>query len=224
MRNLSNKLIIVALLIAICLLFLRSCQLEKDYKRVSSALTVADLKNQKFETELNEKGEQINSQKQLILSKEEAIQNNLIEIEDLKKYKRIKSKTKIVTQTKIDTVFVAFDPVDKNDSTFVPLPSGFLRTFKYLEKDDWFKFSGTVSENGLTMNNMEIKNDYSLLIADKKLGLFSKAEPQVVLTNLNPYTRTVSMNNVQIQYKKPFYKKEWFWFVLGATTTTIIIK
>ena len=224
MKNLANKVIILALLVVVCLLFLRSCQLEKDYNRVSSALTVADLKNQKFETELNEKGEQLATQKQLILSQEEALENNLLQIEELKKYKRIKSKTEIVTKTEIDTVYVAYEPINENDSTYVPIPDGFFRNFSYTEKDDWYKFSGSVSEKGLTMNNMEIKNKYSLLIADKKLGLFSKPEPQVILTNSNPYTNTVSMNNVQIKFEKPFYKKEWFWFVLGATTTTVILK
>ena len=224
MGKIVNRVIFLALTVVICFLLFRSCELQKDYDRVSSALTVADLKNQKFESELNDKGEEIATQKQLILSQEEALQNNLVQIEELKKYKRIKSKTEIVTKTEIDTVYVAYEPINENDSTYVPIPDGFFRNFSYTEKDDWYKFSGSVSEKGLTMNNMEIKNKYSLLIADKKLGLFSKPEPQVILTNSNPYTNTVSMNNVQIKFEKPFYKKEWFWFVLGATTTTVILK
>lgn len=223
MGKIVNRVIFLALTVVICFLLFRSCELQKDYDRVSSALTVADLKNQKFESELNEKGEEIATQKQLILSQEEALQNNLVEIKELKEYKRIKSKTQIVTKTEIDTVFVSYTPIE-NDSTQIDIPNGFFRNFEYTEKDDWYKFSGSVSDRGLTMYNMQIKNDYILLIADKKLGLFTKPEPQVILTNSNPYTQTVSMNNVQIKYEKPFYKKEWFWFVLGATTTTVILK
>ena len=74
------------------------------------------------------------------------------------------------------------------------------------------------------MYDMSITNKYSLLIADKKLGFFTKPEPQIVLTNENPYTSTISMNNVQIDYQLPFYKKEWFWFALGSATTIFITK
>ena len=82
MKNYLNKTIILALAIVCLLLFYRSCEIQKDYERVASALTVSDLKNQKFETELNKKGEEISTQKQLILSQEEALENNLLEIEE----------------------------------------------------------------------------------------------------------------------------------------------
>jgi|TARA_Y100000033_G_C2751607_1_gene114147 hypothetical protein len=223
MSNYINKTLILALAIVCIILFYRSCEIQKDYERVASALTISDLKNQKFETELNKKGEEISTQKQLILSQEEALENNLLEIEELKKYKKIQSKTTVKTVTQIDTVFVAFSE-NPTDSIKMPIPDGFFRYFDYQEKDNWYSFSGTVSDLGLTMYDMSITNKYSLLIADKKLGFFTKPEPQIVLTNENPYTSTISMNNVQIDYQLPFYKKEWFWFALGSATTIFITK
>ena len=202
MSNYINKTLILALAIVCIILFYRSCEIQKDYERVASALTISDLKNQKFETELNK---------------------NLLEIEELKKYKKIQSKTTVKTVTQIDTVFVAFSE-NPTDSIKMPIPDGFFRYFDYQEKDNWYSFSGTVSDLGLTMYDMSITNKYSLLIADKKLGFFTKPEPQIVLTNENPYTSTISMNNVQIDYQLPFYKKEWFWFALGSATTIFITK
>jgi len=223
MKDYLHRTIILALLIVCVILFNRSCETQKKYERVASALTIADLNNQKFKSEINKQGEEIAVQNQLILSKDEALENNLLEIEELKKYKNIKSKTTFETITKTDTVFVPFTK-EISDTIQMPIPDGFFRYFKYQEKDNWYSFSGTVSDLGVTMYEMDIKNKYSILIADKKLGLFRKAQPEILLTNENPYTSTISMNNVQVKYDVPFYKKEWFWFVLGSATTIYITK
>ena len=99
-----------------------------------------------------------------------------------------------------------------------------FKFFDYTEKDNWFKFSGIVDSKGVSMYDVKIRNEFSLLIADEKMGLFRSSIPKVVLTNMNPYTNTVSLKNIQVIYKKPFYKKEWFWFVLGGTATILISK
>jgi len=223
MNDFLHRIVILALLIVCAILFNRSCETQKKYERVASALTIADLSNQKFESKINKQGEEIAIQNQLILSKDEALENNILELEELKKYKNIKSKTTIETITKTDTVFV---PYVKNvsDTVISNVPNNFFQYFNYQEKDNWYSFSGKVSDIGVTMYEMDIKNKYSILIADKKLGLFKKPRPEILLTNENPYTSTISMNNVQVVYDVPFYKKEWFWFVLGSATTIYITK
>jgi len=223
MKDYLHRTIILALLIVCVILFNRSCEAQKNYERVASALTIADLSNQKFKSKINKQGEEIAVQNQLILSKDEALESNLLEIEELKKYKNIKSKTTFETITKTDTVFVPYVE-NITDTLIMPIPDGFLRHFQYQEEDNWYSFSGTVSNFGVEMYQMDIKNKYSILIADKKLGLFKKSRPEILLTNENPYTSTISMNNVQVKYDIPFYKKEWFWFVLGSATTIYITK
>jgi hypothetical protein len=223
MKNYINRTIILALCVLCIILFHRSCESEKNYERVSNALTISDLTNQKFENEINEQGEKISFQKQLILSKQEALENNLLEIIELKKYKKIKSKTKIETLTKIDTVFVSYSDY-ASDSILKPKSKIFYKYFNYTEKDNWYSLSGNVTEDGINMYDMQIKNKYNILIADKKLGLFRRSIPQIVLTNENPYTSTISMQNVQIQYDIPFYKKQWFWFILGSASTIYLTK
>jgi ADP-heptose:LPS heptosyltransferase len=59
------------------------------------------------------------------------------------------------------------------------------------------------------------KNDYSIYIADRKMGLFKKAQPEVLLLNKNPFTETIQMSNVVIVVEKPFYKKNLFWAGAG---------
>lgn len=64
-----------------------------------------ELGEQKFLTTINEKGETINEQEQLILSQKDAIAHNVLEIENLKK---VQSQVIVKTNTIIDSVFYSF--------------------------------------------------------------------------------------------------------------------
>lgn len=224
MNNKINTLFTVILLFVIFFVTFRSCEIQKDYQRVKKALTVADFKNQAFKTEINEKGEKIAIQEQLILSKDEALKSNALEIEELKEFKRIKSKIQFTATTKIDTVYIPFTEISDTDTIQNLLPKNFFRKFMYKEKDEWFKFSGYIENSGVTLFDVEIKNKFKIIIADKKVNIFSKPKPKIILTNSNPYTDITSLNNIQVEYKEPFYKKEWFWFLAGSITTIIIYK
>mgnify|MGYP003641118577 FL=1 len=223
MKNISDKILIIILAVIVCILLFKSCESQNDYTRLANALEISDLNNQKFKKEITKNGVEISKQNQLILNKEEALANNLLKIEELKKFKKIKSKVSIVTNTVIDTLYIPFKEIPKNDSIFNKLNYNF-KFFDYTEKDNWFKFSGITDSKGVSMYDVKIRNEFSLLIADEKMGLFRSSIPKVVLTNMNPYTNTVSLKNIQVIYKKPFYKKEWFWFVLGGTATILISK
>jgi hypothetical protein len=217
---------ITLLLIIFILIFFvaRTFEFKSDYDRISKNMTAVNMKLQKFKEITQKDSTKIASQQQIVLTQKEALANNLLEIEDLKEYKRIKSKVNVVTVTKIDTVFIPYDEVAYDtDSTSIPLPE-FKRSFNYTEKENWFKLNGNVSNLGVSFNEISIRNKYSILIADKKMGLFKRNEPIVVLKNDNPYTSTVKMNNVQIDYKKAFYKKNGFWFALGTVAGILIVK
>lgn len=221
MKYITSKTIIVILIGLIVFLTFRSCELKRNYQLISNALTLSDLTNQKFKVELNNKNEEIAFQKQVILTKDQAIKSNLLEIQDLKEYKHITSKIQVKTETKIDTIFIPYIADSDSINKFV---NPFKKHFDYTEKNNWFKLNGYASENGIVFNSISIKNKFSLIIADKKIGILGKSDPVIVLKNYNPYTETITLNNVQITYSKPFYKKEWFWFVAGITTGQLILK
>jgi len=214
--------IVLLFIIAIIPFFIsKAMEYKKDYDRVSGNLTAVNMELQKFKEKELEDGTKIASQQQVILTQKEALANNLLEINDLKEYKKIQSKVSAEIITQIDTLFIPYDaPID---SLEVPLPD-FKRTFQYVEKDDWFNLKGEVSNTGVNIMDLTVKNKYSILIADKRMGLFKKNEPSVVLQNENPYTNTIEMNNVQIHYKKPIYKKNGFWFGVGAVAGILIAK
>jgi hypothetical protein len=205
----GNSILIIVLCILLAISMLNSCEKGKENKQLLQNLNALDISNQKFETEILENKEKITSQNQIILTQQQAIDNGLIEIEKLKK---IKSKVRFVTNTQIDTVFVPFDRIvrDTIDSSF-----GVKKYFTFTEPKGWYSLDGFSSDIGVGIDKLSIKNDYSIYIADKKVNLFGKSNPEVILHNKNPYTETIQMQNVVITVYKPFYKKNSFWTGVG---------
>jgi hypothetical protein len=121
----------------------------------------------------------------------------------------VKSQVRFVTQTKIDTIFADFvTPIDTNQER------NNIDRFKVT--DPWYSFEGYVMPVGVAITDLQIKNEYSLTIADKKLGFFKTPEPSVILINKNPYTYTEEMQNIVIVKKERFYRKPWFWTSVGV--------
>lgn len=196
-----------------------SCEGHKKIESLNSVISNLDIENQKFKTQLNKKDEKVTSQAQIIISQKEAIDNGLIEIDKLKK---IKSKVKIVTQTKIDTVFVEYykTVVDSLNEQ----PFDYKNYFDYQEAKGWYSLSGYATNFGIGIDSLRVKNDYSIYIADKKLNLFGKSNPEVILLNKNPYTETIKMYNVVIEVEQPFYNNKFLWAGVGFVGGVLLAK
>jgi len=214
-RNLS---ILVLFLLAISMF--DACEKDKVNKNLLRNIESLDITNQKFKTELNKNKEKVTSQNQIILTQQQAIDNGLIEI---KKLKKIKSKVRIVTNTKIDTVFI---PYTKTviDTTLLDNGFDYKNYFDYVEPKGWYSLSGYASNLGIGIDSLRVKNDYSIYIADKKLNIFGKSNPEVILLNKNPYTETIQMQNVIIKVYTPFYKKNTFWAGVGFVGGYLLAK
>lgn len=218
MKPFAYKTIFFVLLIIVIFLTFKNCEKDSMISDLEDNMEAVDFSNQKFKKEINDLNQEITTQKQVILTKDQAIKSGLLAYDELhKKYKKVKSKVVVVTETKFDTIKIPFEP----DSSDVALPD-FSKAFKYKEPDNWLSFGGTVTNQGITLDSLKIRNKYSILIADKRMGFFKKSKPSVILTNENPYTETIKMNNVQVKQIKPFYKKNWFWFGLGVISKTLI--
>ncbi len=209
--------IFVLLLLAISML--DACEKDKVNKNLLRNIESLDITNQKFKTELNKNKEKVTSQNQIILTQQQAIDNGLIEI---KKLKKIKSKVRLVTNTKIDTVFIPYNRVVVDSSSTEPIQ--FRNYFDYQEPKGWYSLSGYASQLGIGIDSLRVKNDYSIYIADKKLNIFGKSNPEVILLNKNPYTETIQMQNVIIKVYTPFYKKNTFWAGVGFVGGYLLAK
>tara|TARA_R110002050_G_scaffold81989_6_gene175561 strand:- start:16 stop:696 length:681 start_codon:yes stop_codon:yes gene_type:complete len=198
---------------------LDACERDKVNKNLLRNIESLDITNQKFKTELNENNEKVTSQNQIILTQKQAIDNGLIEIEKLKK---IKSKVRLITSTKVDTIFIPYNRVVIDSSSSEPIQ--FRNYFDYQEPKGWYSLSGYASQLGIGIDSLRVKNDYSIYIADKKLNIFGKSNPEVLLLNKNPYTETIQMQNVVITVYRPFYQKNTFWAGVGFVGGFLLAK
>ena len=196
-----------------------SCEGHKKIQSLNSVISNLDIENQKFKTELNKKDEKAISQAQFIISQKEAIKNGLIEIDKLKK---IKSKVKIVTETKVDTVYIEYYKtiIDSLNQE----PFDYKNYFDYQEPKGWYSINGYATNLGIGIDSLRVKNDFSIYIADKKLNIFGKSNPEVILLNKNPYTETIKMHNIVIRYEQPFYNNKYLWAGVGFVGGVLLAK
>ena len=194
------------------------------WQSFSANIRLQDYKNQviKFKDgeqlflqKLNEKGEELSQQDQVILSQKDAISHNLLEIETLKK---IKSQVKIKTVTRIDSVYV---PVLDTIERIVYDTSGFallkLPT-KFGLENEWYSIYSTINENGMLLDSLSLFNRQIITIGMKSNGFLKSPSPVVIVKNENPYVSVNSMNNVIIKDNTRFYDKKGFWYGFGVAS------
>ena len=188
----------------------------QDYKN-----QVVKFKNgeQVFVEKLNNKGEKIAEQEQIILSQSDAIAHNLLEIETLKK---INSQVQVQTITKIDSVFIPIiDTVERviYDTTGLALLK--LPT-KFGLNNEWYSLYSTINTDGMFIDSLSLYNKQTITFGLKSNGFLKKPTPSLIVKNENPYVNINSMSNIVIKNDIRFYDKKGFWYGLGVGTGILI--
>tara|TARA_R110002012_G_scaffold300777_1_gene500751 strand:+ start:998 stop:1657 length:660 start_codon:yes stop_codon:yes gene_type:complete len=182
---------------------------QKSINSFKSQMQKFQLDNLAFEEEINEKGQRIVSQEQIILSQKDAIEQGLLDIDKLKK---VQSQVNVVTETIIDTFVVSHtDTIVQyiEGDAFLKLP----HTYNYYTEH--LNFGAEISSQGLKVNNISILNTSTITIGYKNNGLFRKSTPIVELKNSNPYVQTNSVGNVVIKENKSLIENPKVWGGLG---------
>jgi len=129
-----------------------------------------------------------NEQLGLLLSKTKK------ELTDLtKKYKRVKTAVEVKTVFTIDTLFVPFsDPIDF--------------TFKrpFVEEKVHYRIKGMVTEQGITFNDINIPSTLSLVIGERKNGLF---KPRTIAIDANVDNPLINIEGLESYIYKPKIKR-----------------
>ncbi len=237
-KNLPVRNILIVLqAVVIFILLLRGKDMispEEHELKVSQYLK----SEQEFKSKINKQGQELVYQKQVLINKDKDLQKLLLENSDLRRlnsqikfesvtsiskvealYRDVKYLTERIKKISIlpngDTVYI-----EKIDTIGIPFGTRFD---KY---DKWFNFSGSIEKQGLEMDSLSIYNSYVITVGTKRKSLFKPSETYVELFNENPYTRTVSMNNVKVIENKKWYQKGIFkfggGFILGAATMFLI--
>jgi hypothetical protein len=206
----------------ISLVSIRSCSLKEfELEKTSTDFKLKlSAQESEFETELNEKGEEVARQSQLLASER---QLKSAAIEELENFKKVNSHTRVTTVTKIKKVYVPMETVSAREIDFTGLDStevgDSIKIFRVL--DEWYGVSGKVLNSGILFDSITFKNELVTTIGWQKekglKNLFKKPNPVVEVVNKNPYSKIVKMNNIIVEpRKKRFYETTGFKIGLGV--------
>jgi hypothetical protein len=208
----KQNLVIVALILMIVLLVCGYCEKRGQLSYLEKQFSKFELKKQEFKVILTKNKEKLIQQEQLILTMKQAESLNLV---NAKNWKNIQSSIKVVTQTRLDTIFIAFnDTLRITDTIYRQGTITYPKHFNLTEK--FFFIKGSVLENGIKIDSLILPNTSTIVIGEKKQGLFKKSLPVIEITNTNPYITTNALNNVVIKKEKKIYQKNKFWFSVGT--------
>jgi len=218
--------------IVLSLFWLRECEHSSDLERDLEST------NNFWETE---KEQMISRDSIHIHDMKEMEQNLMSEVsarilleEEFERFKEISSHVRTETVTRIDTMFIAFDPDSNNiinDYTdCIPVDTVrayFIQTPKGVGyADTWFAFSGTVDSIGLTIDSLSMINKFDVTIGWKKpdepFKFLRKKQPVVELVSYNPYTKVNYINNIVVDNKESIFNSKAAWAIYGATAGVII--
>ena len=208
-----KKTLLYTIIVLVIIFFgIDRCKRIQELESLTEEINKARFENQAFESQINEQGEEITMQRQLIVSKNEAIKLGMRKIEGLTNYK---NQISAITETKFDTIYAAYQKDTSAEGKEVT-------SFKYTEP--WISFDGQLLDSGVAITDLNIKNEYVLTISDKKIGFFKKPEPTITLLNKNPYTQTKGLTNISIKQEQSILKRPWIWLTFGITSGILITR
>jgi len=226
--KLADKLKYVALIFVGVLTFmlLRSCEQVSHYKgnnkKLSNNVYLDSLRFYNYKTK---SGSIQTRQEQIIVERNEQVENLLSEVEGLKK---INSQIKIHIITKIKEVpvqvigkTVVISDCDSSGN-FLQLP------VKYGISNKWYSAYYSIDSEGASqIDSIMFISNPKITVGYEDKGLiknfFTKDIPIVVVEPGNPYTQVTSMTNITVNDRKRFYEKKGFLFVSGAVLGGYII-
>jgi hypothetical protein len=205
-KKVIYRLSFVLSLLIIVLLVWNGCSKRAELSALREQLSKFNIGEQAYIEQVNEQGNKIAEQEQIILSQKDAIQNNLLVIKDLKD---VQSQVRIRNIIKIDSILVPYtDTLYLHDSIpFIPR--------KFNLSNEFYSFNGKTQRNSVLLDSVSFTSGLDITIGSKKMGWFKSPKPIVEVEYTNPYISTTSINNVIIKDEPKWYEKNGLWFGVG---------
>lgn len=186
----------IMVLSVICLLLIsqlfQKCESEKiqlaNIDALNKELTTYQLKNGQLVTSvenLNYTKEQL---KKSLLMKDKKVK----ELTD--KFSNIKSITKIVTNTKFDTIKLVY-----NDS----IPCNFERVGSDLKQ--WYHIAYKSNQKGVEITELSIPDSVIVATGDKRKWFWGKRTSVTDITHANPFVETESIQHIEVVQPSKWY-------------------
>lgn len=204
-KNLFMRLSVIVLTIIVILLVWDGCNQKarlSAYKKQISKLT---LSNQSFSEKIDKDGKKIVQQDQLILSQKDAIRNNLLALDGMKK---VQSQVRIKSIFKVDSIFVPYT------DTFIIEKTNY-NSFGFALNNDKYSIVGKTKENGILLDSISFNNNLNVTIGNKSQGFFRASKPIVQIEYENPYVNTKSVQNIVVKNDIKWWDRKGTYLTLG---------
>jgi len=199
------RLSVVVLTIIVILLVWNGCNQKARLSAYKKQISKLHLTNQSFVEEKTKDKKTIVTQQQLILSQKDAIQNNLLALNGMKK---VQSQVRIQSVFKVDSIFVPY-----TDTLIVEKTN--YKYFGFSLNNDKYNITGKTKEDGILLDSISFNNNLNVTIGNKSRGFFRASEPIVKIEYQNPYVSTKSVENIIVKNEVKWYDKKGTWLTMG---------
>ena len=199
------KLSVVVLMIIVVLLVWDGCNQKARLSAYKKQMGKLEFSNQKFTETISNDGKKIVQQEQLILSQKDAIRNNLLALDGMK---RVQSQVRIKSVMQIDSVFVPYT------DTFLVEKTNY-REFGFGLNAEHYNIAGRTKEKGVLIDSITFRNDLRVTIGNQSRGFFRSSQPIVKIENSNPFINTKSVQNIVVKNDIKWWDKKGTWLTMG---------
>jgi hypothetical protein len=207
--KLPYKNLIIVCLSGVCFASIYQCSdkaVELEHNEGNWKFRYASMVDS-FETTVNDQGEQLAYQDQLLINEKQA--KDLLAMEN-SSLKKLSSSTKTKTVTKIEKVYVPLGEVvsarelsDTNEINSTDTVGSSYRPFGL--STEWYSMQGKVFDDGLSIDSLSITNEITTNIGWKRDKWYKKKYAVVEVKNTNPYTQVTGMQNVVVKPPKKLF-------------------
>jgi hypothetical protein len=188
---------------------------NREQEVVNTILTLEDQKHN-FEVQADSLG-RVTAKQEVLLIDARADYASLLQ--DFQNLKKTKSQTRVITETRIDSVFV---PTMIVDTVFVDKEA--FPVYSFDKEDEYFQIKARVSPTESLIEKITFQNDITFSHRWERKNFLSKKTYFVEVNNSNPYVNIQGLQNYSIEEQKPFYEHGKFWFIVGGGVGFLIAK
>ncbi|MEI7510070.1 MAG: DUF6549 family protein [Flavobacterium sp.] len=213
--TIDKKRIIIFVLSIVCLLLISQLFAKCENQKVQ--LANIDALNKELITYELKNGQLVTSVDNLIYSKEQL--NNSLVMKDKKvkeltdKFSNVKTVTKFVTNTKLDTIKLTY-----KDS----IPCNFEKKDSVLK--EWYHIAYSSNQKGITITELSIPDSVIVVSGEKRKWFWGKKTNVTDITHSNPFVQTEQIQHIEVQTPTKWYDSSILKIAIGFIGGVLLIK
>jgi cell division protein FtsB len=207
----NYNLLLTIFCLILCSVIFSKCEREKEQLANVSALN-SEIKTYKLKNgQLAWSAESLTFSKsqleKLILEKDSKLK------EMASKFSKVKTITKEVTTTKIDSIIITY----KDTVPCVFERNGFI-------KEKWYQLNYDLNQKQLSIKNVVIPDSIIVVTGEKRKWLFGKTTNTIDISHSNPFMQVKGLQHIETSVSKKWYETTLFKFGSGFIFGAVLMK